>query len=299
MTIVQKAVTMSSPERYLAPTSLAEAAQVGADGPTTLFAGGTDVLPQTRAGARKFQPTLVNINRLDELRGIAESDGKIHIGALTTITDLLESDVLKKSAGVVVQAADCFASGQVRNAATIGGNICNASPAGDMIVPLLLLDAEVELASWRDGQLARRKMPLCEFFVGPGKTRIEANEILTAVEFPVPKPHAVGRFCKFGTRPALDIAVVSIGVAGVKENGCLTDARVAFGAVAPTPIRGRATEATLEGAALDDRRIEEIAHVAEQEVSPISDVRASAWYRKRLICELTQRLLHDVNRTGN
>jgi CO/xanthine dehydrogenase FAD-binding subunit len=142
-------------------------------------------------------------------------------------------------------------------------------------------------------------MPLCEFFVGPSKTRIESYEILTAVEFPAPPPHALARFHKFGTRPALDIAVVSIGIAGVKENGFLKDARVAFGAVAPTPIRGRSTEAALEGAVLDDRRIEEIAHVAENEISPISDVRASAWYRKRLICELTQRLLHDVNRTGN
>ncbi len=290
---------MATVKRYEVPNSLSEVTRIVAECPTMMFAGGTDVLPQTRAGAREFQPTLVNINRLDELRGVAESDGKIRIGALTTITDMLESDVLKQSAGVVVQAADCFASGQVRNAATIGGNICNASPAGDMIVPLLLLDAEVELASWRDGQIVRRQMPLCEFFIGPGKTRIEADEILTAVAFPVPKPHAVGRFYKFGTRPALDIAVVSLGIAGVKENGCLTDARVAFGAVAPTPIRGRATEAALEGAALDDRRIEEIAHVAEQEISPISDVRASAWYRKRLICELTQRLLHDVNRTGN
>ena len=290
---------METVKRYEIPHSLAEATQVVGECPATLFAGGTDVLPQTRAGAREFQPTLVNINRLDELRGIAESDGKIRIGALTTITDMLDSDVLKQSAGVVVQAADCFASGQVRNAATIGGNICNASPAGDMIVPLLVLDAEVELASWRDGQIARRTMPLCEFFVGPGKTRIEADELLTAVMFPVPAPQAVGRFCKFGTRPALDIAVVSIGIAGVRENGCLKDARVAFGAVAPTPIRGRDTEASLEGATLDDRRIEEIAHVAEQEVTPISDVRASAWYRKRLIFELVQRLLHDVNRTGN
>ncbi len=290
---------MANLKRYEVPDSLSEVTQIVTEGSVTLFAGGTDVLPQTRAGAREFQPTLVNVNRLDELRGIAESDGKIRIGALTTITNILDSDLLRESAGVVVQAADCFASGQVRNAATIGGNICNASPAGDMIVPLLILDAEVELASWRDGQVGSRKMPLCDFFVGPGKTRIEANEILTAVEFPVPRPHAVGRFCKFGTRPALDIAVVSIGIAGVKENGCLTDARVAFGAVAPTPIRGRDTEAALEGAALDDRRIEEIAHVAENEISPISDVRASAWYRKRLICELTQRILHDVNRTGN
>ncbi len=290
---------MAEIQKYVQATTLEQATTALAESPTTLFAGGTDVLPQTRAGAREFRTTLVNINRLDELRGIEEADGTIRIGALATITDVLDSEFLRQTAGVVVQAADCFASGQVRNAATIGGNICNASPAGDMIVPLLILDAEVELASWRNGQVVRRTMPLCDFFVGPGKTRIEADEILTAVELPVPKPHTVGRFHKFGTRPALDIAVVSIGIAGVKENGCLTDARVSFGAVAPTPIRGRDTEAALEGAILDARRIEEIAHVAENEISPISDVRASAWYRKRLICELTQRLLHDVNRTGN
>jgi CO/xanthine dehydrogenase FAD-binding subunit len=261
-----------------------------------MFAGGTDVMPQMRSGVRPVRPTLVNINHLADLRGISESNGVVHIGGRTSITDILNSEFLKQAAAVVVQAADCFASGQVRNAATIGGNICNASPAGDMIIPLLLLDAEVELASWRNSRVVRRRMPLCEFFTGPGKTRIGGDEVLTAVEFPVPKPHTVGRFCKFGTRPALDIAVVSVGVAGVKENGCLKAARVAFGAVAPTPIRGRKTEAALENTELDDSRIADIARVAEQEVSPITDVRASAWYRTQLIRELTERLLHEVHR---
>ncbi len=261
-----------------------------------MFAGGTDVMLQMRTGLRPARPTLVNINRLAELRGISESNGAVRIGGLTSITDILDSEFLKQAAAVVVQAADCFASGQVRNAATIGGNICNASPAGDMIIPLLLLDAEVELASWRNACVVRRRMPLCGFFTGPGKTRIERDEILTAVEFPVPKPHTVGRFCKFGTRPALDVAVVSIGIGGVKENGCLEVARVAFGAVAPTPMRGRKTEAALENTKLDDGRIADIARVAEQEVSPISDLRASAWYRTQLIRELTERLLHEVRR---
>ncbi len=282
-------------ERYEAPESLPEVTQILADGPATMFAGGTDVMPQTRTGVRPVRPTLVNINRLADLRGISESNGEVRIGGLTSITDILDSEFLKQAAAVVVQAADCFASGQVRNAATIGGNICNASPAGDMIIPLLLLDAEVELASWRNACVVRRRVPLCDFFTGPGKTRIEGDEILTAVEFPVPKPHTVGRFCKFGTRPALDIAVVSVGLAGVKENGRFKAARVAFGAVAPTPIRGRKTEAALAAVELDDGRIADIAQVAEQEVSPISDVRASAWYRKQLIRELTERLLHEVH----
>ncbi len=282
-------------ERYEVPESLLEVTQILAEGPATMFAGGTDVLPQMRAGARPLRPTLVNVNRIADLRGISESDDVVRIGGLTSITDILASEFLRQAANVVVQAADCFASGQVRNAATIGGNICNASPAGDMIIPLLLLDAEVELASWRNGCVVCRRVPLCDFFVGPGKTRIECDEVLSAVEFPLPKPHTVCRFHKFGTRPALDIAVVSVGLAGVKENGSFKDARVAFGAVAPTPIRGRKTEAALADVALDDTHIAEVAQVAAQEVSPISDVRASAWYRTQLIRELTERLLHEVH----
>jgi len=208
---------MSAITRYEVPALLDEAARILSEGPATLFAGGTDVMPQTRAGARTFRSTLVNINRLGELRGVREADGTVRIGGLTTITEILESEILKKTAGVLVQAADCFASGQVRNAATIGGNICNASPAGDMIIPLLLLDAEVELASWRNGRLAHRVVPLCDFFVGPGKTRIKADEMMTCVLFGLPKARTVGEFRKFGTRPALDIAVVSVGIAGVKE----------------------------------------------------------------------------------
>lgn len=287
---------MAVVERYKVPESLSEATRILAEGPATMFAGGTDVITQMRTGLRPARPTLVNINRLGELRGISESNGEVRIGALTSITEILDSGFLKQTVDVVVQAADCFASGQVRNAATIGGNICNASPAGDMMIPLLLLDAIVELASWRGENVTRRTVPLCDFFAGPGKTRIEDDEILVAVKFPVPERHFVGRFCKFGTRPALDVAVVSIGIGGVKGNGCLEVVRVAFGAVAPTPIRGRKTEAELESTELDDSRIADIARVAEQEVSPISDLRASAWYRTQLIRELTERLLHEVLR---
>ncbi len=288
---------MANVERYEAPESLPELTQILAEGPATMFAGGTDVVPQMRVGARPVRPTLININRLADLRGISESNGVVRIGGLTSVADILDCAFLKQVASVVVQAADCFASGQVRNAATLGGNICNASPAGDMIIPLLVLDAEVELASWRNACVARRRMPLCDFFTGPGKTCIEDAEVLAAVQFPVPKPHTVGRFRKFGTRPALDIAVVSVGLAGVKENGCFKDARVAFGAVAPTPIRGRNTEAALVHVELDGDRISDIAQVAEQEVSPISDVRASAWYRTHLIRELMERMLHEVHQT--
>ena len=283
-------------ERYLAPQSVHDATKALAQGNVSVFAGGTDLMVQTRLGAREFQPVLMNIRRIEALRGVDVSNGRVRIGALTTVTDILDDAPLEDVAPVLAEAADCFGSGQVRNTATLGGNVCNASPAADMIVPLLLLDAEVELASWEKDHVVSRTMALDELFVGPGRTRMEAHELLTFITFAVPEPGTVAVFGKCGARPALDIAPASVGIAGVKRNGSLHRARVAFGAVAPTPIRGRRTEAALEGTVLDDQHIAEIAGTALQEISPISDVRASAWYRTRVIHDMMRRLLHDVSR---
>ena len=184
---------MPAVTQYLAPQSLEEATRALADGGVSMFAGGTDLMVQTRTGARELQPVLMSLSRIRGLRGVSESDGLVRIGALTTITDILRSDLLRDIAGVLVDTADCFASVQLRNIATIGGNICNASPAGDMIIPLLLLDAEVELASWKRGEVTRRTMPLCEFFVEPGVTAKRPDELLAFVRFPVPDARTVER----------------------------------------------------------------------------------------------------------
>jgi CO/xanthine dehydrogenase FAD-binding subunit len=250
---------------------------------------------QTRAGAKLFQPVLVNINRIPDLKRISQSNGAIRVGALTTISEILQSPVLQKHAKILCDTAGCFASGQIRNAATIGGNICNASPAGDMIVPLLLLNAEVELASQSTvGEVVSRSIRLEDFFTGPGETRIGKNEILTHVQFDVPEESFVAGFSKFGTRPAMDISIVSVGIAGIRDSGVLRKTRVAFGAVAPTPLRGSRTEAAIEGSPLDDDTIGKARSVAQKEISPISDVRGSAWYRTELVGTLTERLLRDV-----
>ena len=289
---------MNSIERYILPNSLEQALEVLSKGQATVLAGGTDLMPQTQAGVRKFQPTLLNIRRLSELRGISESAGRISIGALTTVSDILESDLLKSSVPVLVQAADCFASVQIRNVATLGGNICNGSPAGDMIIPLLLLDAEVKLVSFNGAGkngVSYRTVPLKDFFEGPGQTRIARNEILASMDFNVPLKQTVGIFRKFGTRPALDISLVSVGVLAEKKNGALQRVRVAFGAVAPTPIRGYKTEVALEGSKLDSKRIREIAAGIKEEISPISDVRGSAWYREEVLTHLTEQVLYDVS----
>jgi len=285
---------MSVIEEYLAPTTLDEAVRALGEADVSMFAGGTDVMVQARAGLRTLQPVLMNIGRIASLGGIAEDSGQIRIGALSTITDVLESSLLRDVAPVLVDAANQFAGSQVRNAATIGGNICNASPAGDMIIPLMLLEAEVELASRQGDEVVYESSPLDGFFTGPGTTRLRRDQILTSVRFAVPDAAATAVFRKFGTRPAMDIAIASVGIAGTMRDGRLDDAIVAFGAVAPTPMRGRATEAALQGAVLDDETTVRIAAVAGDEIRPISDVRAGAWYRREIVREMTRRLLHDV-----
>jgi CO/xanthine dehydrogenase FAD-binding subunit len=281
-------------ERYAAPGGLAEAVQLLADGDATLLGGGTDLMPLVQSGTQSFGGLLLNLRRIPEMHGVSRTNGRIRIGALCTVTEILRNPLLRESASILPEVADCFASGQVRHTATVGGNLCNASPAGDLIIPLLLLDAEIELASWVGGKVTVRRMALRDFFVGPGATQVLPTELLTAIEFAVPGTGFVAGFRKFGVRPAMDIAVVSVGIAGMREDHALRDTRVAFGAVAPTPLRGGRTEAAIEGEALTPEIISKAARSAREEVSPISDVRASAWYRKELVSVLTGRLLRDV-----
>ncbi|WP_332670931.1 FAD binding domain-containing protein [Aromatoleum sp.] len=288
---------MTAIERYATPKNLDEALGILQHGDVTILAGGTDLMPQTKAGRIAFKSTLMNIREVAGLKGVTLDGDSVRIGAATTITEILNDPLVKKYAPVLAEACDHFASDQIRNAGTIGGNIGNASPAGDTLVPLIVLDAVVELAS-RDGaangSVATRRMPLAEFFTGPGKTKRAANELLTAVRIPLPRPGHVARFYKFGARPALDISTISIGIAGVKRDGALTDTRVAFGAVAATPVRAKQTEAALEGRRLDGDTIEAAANTARDEVTPIDDVRATAWYRKELIHNMTKRMLDHV-----
>lgn len=281
-------------EHYSVPGSIAEAAQLLRQGEVTIVAGGTDLTPQTDSGAREFAATLVNIQRIEEMRGISLSSGNYRIGGLTTVTEILESELLAADAPALIEAADHFASPQIRNAATLAGNLCNASPAGDMIIPLLLLDATVELARWAGAAVSYRKVDLADFFTGPGKTVMKTDELLTAVEFAQPLDGFKATFLKTGPRPALEVATVSMGVAGVFKDGALHGARVAIGSVAPTPLRAIDTEAVLEGRLLDEEVIEQAVETVSQEVSPIDDVRASAWYRKHLTGVYIRRALSHV-----
>jgi CO/xanthine dehydrogenase FAD-binding subunit len=285
---------MTELKHYFAPTSLDQAVERLKDGDVTILAGGTDLTPQTQAGRVKFKHTLMNIRHIPQLSGIALEGAEIRIGALATITEIMEHPLIKEHLPVLVEACDHFASDQIRNAGTIGGNICNASPAGDMLIPLLVLDACVELASMPENKIYRHCMPISTFFTGPGKTRKSLCELVTGVRIPVPGADHVSRFYKHGTRPALDISTISIGVAGTLKDGVLSRVRVAFGAVAATPVRASRTEEVLEGRHLDAAAIEAAAIAARDEVTPIDDVRATAWYRKEMIHNMTKRMLTHV-----
>jgi len=281
-------------ERYCAPRSLDEALEILRAGAVSLFAGGTDLLPQSQAGRVKLAPVLMNLRRIEGLGGIAENGGVVRIGALTTMTQLMESALVRERLSILWQACDHFASDQLRNAGTLGGNICNASPAGDTLVPLLVLDARVELAQKPNGRIETRNLPLAEFLLGPGRTARAPQELLTAIEIPLPAEGFHGAFFKLGTRPALDIAAISIGLGALRDGGRLRAVRIAFGALAPTAIRAARAEAALEGRRLDEGAIDAAVQAADTEIHPISDVRASDWYRREMVRNMLRRMLEDA-----
>ena len=286
---------MTEIQQYLAPTTVEQAVEcLQQVGEVTILAGGTDLMPQKNAGRLKPQRTLMNIRGIAELRGIAQSAGELHIGALATIAELLDDPRVQRHLPALAEACDHFASDQIRNVATLGGNICNASPAGDTLVPLLVFDARVDLVSRLDDKLFKRSIPIGEFFIGPGKTRRSPGELVAGVSIPLPPENHLSRFFKFGARPALDIATISIGFGAMLQDGVLSKVHVAFGAVAATPVRAFHTEAALEGKRLDAATIAAAASIARDEVTPIDDVRGSAWYRKEMIHNMTKRILDHV-----
>ena len=254
---------MSEVTNYVSPANLADATKAMAEGDVTVLCGGTDLALQDN-----YASTLINIRHVDGLSGTSVKGDTCRIGALTTVSEIMADALLNDIAPVLVEAADQFASDQIRNAASIGGNICNASPAGDMIIPLLVLDASVELASWQDDAVHTRLVPLSDFFVAPGKTVRQDNELLTAVVFARPAVDFIARFRKPGPRPALEIATVSVGIGGELKGGSMHDVRVALGAVAPTPIRARSIEASLEGVPLDAGNIKAACESAGQDAAP-------------------------------
>jgi len=276
----------------LTPKVLPEALRMLAesDTPVAPVAGGTNLVVDLRSG--RYRPEVVmDISALQELHGIRREDGHIVVGAGTTIAELLDDPLIVQHADVLRQAAAVFANPLVRNRATVGGNLADASPAADMAPPLLVLDAEVELVS----RAGSRRVPLEEFMVNVRRTLRQPDELLVAVRWPIPAENSLGRFHKIGLRRADAISVLSVAVmVQIDTQGDCQKARIALGSVAPTPIRAHAAEEFLQGWPLRPERLAAAAELAAEATKPIDDVRGSAAYRRRVARVLTRRLLGEA-----
>jgi carbon-monoxide dehydrogenase medium subunit len=273
---------------YHAPETLDEALALLAEhgDNARVLAGGTVLLKDIREG-HIHPPHLINIKRIDELHRL-EADGEgLHIGALAIVSDVMKLSAVQADFPVLAEAIATMAAVQVRNMATMGGNLCNASPAADTAPPLMILDAEVEIA----GPQGRRTMPVGDFFVGPRQSALEKGEILVGVRVPKPPADWSCTFLKMAPRGAMEIAVASVGVGLKRSNGTCEDVKIVMGAVAPTPVHAQDAEAALRGNPLDEATIQEAARLAAEATQPIDDMRSSAWYRKITIETLTRRAL--------
>lgn len=279
---------------YHAPRDLEEAVRLLDWDSALPIAGGTDMIVQMKL-ERRHPSRLVSLARIPELAGIeADGSGGVTIGAATRVRDVARSRLIRGSFQALVESCEAFSTVAIALMATIGGNLCNASPAADTAPALLVFDAALELFSQGD----TRTIGVEDFFLGPGQTVLQRGEVLRTIRLKSPKPGSGSAFQKIG-RVRADIAKVSVAVFLVRKANRVTDCRIALGAVAPIPIRARRAEAALAGRVPDDDVIDEVARVAAEEASPITDARSTAWYRGR-VCEVLVRdaIAESWRRTG-
>ncbi len=276
---------------YFEPKTVSEAlsllAKYGDE--AKVIAGGTDVMVDIKY---KEEPgCLVNIKKIPGLGVIQENGGTLRIGPLVTIHEIETNNLVRERLPVLWESCHQFASLQIRNTATIGGNICRASPSGETLAPLLVLEAKAKLA-FSEGE---KTEAFASFFQGPGKSSIGSKGLLTEIDVPYPPQGSRGVYLKHAVRGAMDIAMVGVAVLvtpdAAKNN--LQDVRIGLGAVAPTPIRATKTETMLRGKPLNAAMIKEAAAMAASESSPINDQRSSGEYRRWIVEALTRRGLEQ------
>jgi len=281
--------------RYHRPGSLGEALDLKAElGEGARFvAGGTDVMVLSRAGRLEFTD-LISLRRVPELNGVRDDGDKLVIGAGTTLSQLLQGPLVKERLAPLRDAAGVMGCTQMRNLATIGGNVMSAVASGDTLPPLLVLDARCVLAS----QQGERRAALAEFFPAPRKTDARSDEVLLALE--IQPADGAGAYHKLGRRKALDLAVVGIAVwLELDASGAMGLVRAAAGAVGPTPVRLRAAEEVLAGKPPSDSVLSQAGEAALADCSPWDDVRASRWYREEMIKTILPRVVRQaVARAG-
>jgi len=255
----------------------------GSEEKTRVMAGGTDLLVQMKMG-KIVSRHLVSLARIPGLRYLIVDKG-LRIGALTSFHQIEREAVIQEKYTALYEAARSVTSVQIKHMGTLGGNLCNASPAADSAPALLVLAAEVKLAT-RKGE---RQVPVDQFFVGPGETILTTNELLIEVEVPEVLPGTGSAFLKMG-RISADLAKVSVAAMIVREGEVIQGCRIAMGSVAKTPLRMLETERVLIGKEWNDDLIDRAGDHASQEIEPITDIRSTAGYRR----EVTKVLVRDA-----
>jgi carbon-monoxide dehydrogenase medium subunit len=272
--------------RYEAPRSVADAVRLmQADPGARVLAGGTDLLIQFRAGVR--QPTaFIDVKRIPELVGIAIDANGVRLGAATPAAVICEHEEMQRLWPGLVEAVHLIGSTQIQGRGTVGGNLCNASPAADTTCALIVNQARCIVA----GPKGERVVPVEGFCTGPGRTVLEAGEFLVAIEIPRPHPRTADAYLRLIPRTEMDIAVVGAGVrVTLDASGTCSAARVAIGAVAPTALLVPAAADALVGSTLDEAALRKAADAATAAATPIDDKRGTVAYRRTVAGVLTRR----------
>ncbi len=278
---------------FIRPADVSAALQALAQsGHVVPIAGGTNIMVNMKR--TPLQADLVaDLSGLEELKSISVNNGNVRLGAGVTFAQLLEWRPGGAIEGLMRPMCVAFAGPLIRNLATVGGNVCDASAAADISPPLLALDAVVELDSAAQG---RRTLPLSKFFQGVRKTARRPDELLTAIEFPQPAEDERWFYYKLGKRKADAISIVSVAMRVRLEQGKVAQARIALGAVAPVALHAPATEDLLAGETLNEAAINAAAATAAGEARPIDDFRASGAYRRQMVAALVRRGLNAIAR---
>jgi len=275
-----------------------------------LLAGGTDVIVMVKQ--KNMSPEiLVSLQGIPGLDRI-EYDGTLRIGPMVTHRTIEKSESIRKEFSALADAVDVLGSVQIRNVATIGGNICTAAPSADTVVPLLALDAQLKLKSSK----SERTIPIDQFFSGPGQTVLSQGEILTEISIPNPLPNTGSAYWKHQRRQALDLPILGVAVLLSLDKATVTcsdllcttspistvlhsleedelackEIRIALGVAAPTPMRARRAESLLRGKKISDELLEKVAIAATEEAQPRDSIRGEAWYRRDMIKVLVKRM---------
>jgi carbon-monoxide dehydrogenase medium subunit len=274
---------------YVAPRTLAEVVAVLAEkgDRARLLAGGTDILVQLREG-RRHADWVVDVKHVPDVNELTWNEASgLHIGAAVPCYRVVEQSQVARAYPGLVDAVSLIGGVQIQSRATIGGNLCNASPAADTIPALIAACAMCQIA----GPQGSRALPVEQFCTAPGKTALLRGEMLVSLHLPAPKPHTGSAYLRFIPRNEMDIAVVGAGVAIVLDGGRCTEARIALAAVAPTPILVAEAGAALVGTGVGEEDIARAASLAQAAARPISDMRGDADYRRHLVGVLVKRAL--------